>query len=221
MTSLEFLGGAGTVTGSKYLLSKRDKNILVDCGMFQGLKSLRLQNWSDFPIAPEKVDSIILTHAHIDHSGYIPVLVKRGFKGKIYCTPATKDLCEILLTDAGYLAEEEAAFLNKHKRSKHSPALPLFTVDDAKASLSLFETVAFDKIKEIANDFSFEFKYAGHILGAASVVVTSGATKIGFTGDVGRPNDPIFFDLKEFPHVDYLITESTYGNRRHESSNPK
>ncbi len=220
MTSIQFLGGAGTVTGSKYLLTTADKNILVDCGLFQGLKSLRLQNWDRFPVSPSEIDAIILTHAHIDHSGYIPLFVKNGFRGKIYSTAATRELCEILLTDAGYLAEEEAFYLNKYKRSKHNPALPLFTLEDAKASLKYFEVIAFDEIKTLSSNTSFEFKYAGHILGAASVIVTSEKIKIGFTGDVGRPNDPIFFEPKPLPSVDYLITESTYGNRRHEVLNP-
>ncbi len=220
MISLQFLGGAGTVTGSKYLLSFGDKKILVDCGLFQGVKSLRLQNWERFPVNPSEIDAIILTHAHIDHSGYIPLFVKNGFKGRVYSTPATRDLCEILLPDAGFLAEEEAAYLNKHKKSKHSPALPLFTLEEAKASLSSFETIPFNSIKDIFSNVRFEFKYAGHILGASSVIVTIGKIRIGFTGDVGRPNNPIFFEPTPMPPVDYLITESTYGNRRHESVDP-
>lgn len=221
MITLQFLGGAGTVTGSKFLLSSKTKRILIDCGLFQGLKSLRLQNWEDFPITPSKIDAIILTHAHIDHSGYIPILVKKGFRGKIYCTAATKDLCEILLPDSGHLAEEEAAFLNKHKLTKHSTALPLFTIEDAQVSLLYFESIQFDQIKFVSDDFSFEFKYAGHILGASSVILYSENIKIGFTGDIGRPEDPIFFAPKAFPEVDYLITESTYGNRKHEKTDPK
>lgn len=220
MTSIQFLGGAETVTGSKYLLSTDTQNILVDCGLFQGLKSLRLQNWDRFPVSPAKIDAIILTHAHIDHSGYIPLFVKNGFRGKIYSTAATRDLCEILLPDAGYLAEEEATYLNQHKRSKHNPALPLFTLEDAKASLKYFEVVEFDSLKALSAKLSFEFKYAGHILGAASVIVTSDKIKIGFTGDIGRPNDPIFFPPKALPPVDYLVTESTYGNRKHKASSP-
>lgn len=220
MTSLQFLGGAETVTGSKYLLSHGDKRILIDCGMFQGVKSLRLQNWETLPLPASEIDAVVLTHAHIDHSGYIPLLVKNGFRGRIYATPATRDLCEILLPDAGYLAEEEAAYLNKHKRTKHQPALPLFTLEEAKSSLAYFKTVPFDNAKELFPGLSFEFRYAGHILGAASVVVTAGRLRIGFTGDVGRPNDPIFFSPKPLPPVDYLVTESTYGNRKHEAIDP-
>ncbi len=209
------------MTGSKYLLSTEGKNILIDCGMFQGLKSLRLQNWEPFSISPAKIDAIILTHAHIDHSGYIPVLVKNGFRGKIYSTFATRDLCNILLPDAGYLAEEEAAYLNKHKRTKHNPALPLFSMEAAKASLKYFEPVDFDKPVSLSSALSFELRYVGHILGAASVLINSGKVKIAFTGDIGRLNDPIFFEPKPLPPVDFLVTESTYGNRQHEVANPK
>ncbi|MFN7904658.1 MAG: MBL fold metallo-hydrolase [Pseudobdellovibrionaceae bacterium] len=221
MVKLQFLGGAGTVTGSKYLLTAGDKNILVDCGLFQGLKNLRLQNWDPFLFPPSDIDAILLTHAHIDHSGYIPLLVKSGFRGKIYSTAATKDLCKILLPDSGHLAEEEAAFLNRHKKTKHKPALPLFTIEDAEASLVQFEAVPFDQVIQISNEIGFQFKYAGHILGAASVIVYSENLTIGFTGDIGRPEDPILFAPNPFPQVDYLVTESTYGNRKHDKVDPK
>lgn len=219
-TIIQFLGGAGTVTGSKYLLSVGSLNVLVDCGMFQGLKSLRLQNWDGFPLKPQDVHAIILTHAHIDHSGYIPRFVKNGFRGKIYATEATRDLCSILLPDAGYLAEEEAAYLNKHRKSKHSPALPLFTVEDAKASLDLFHVVNLNEKIKLRDDCSFLFQYAGHILGAASALVTAEGKKIFFTGDIGRPNNPILFPPAPPPQADYVITESTYGNRRHTAADP-
>lgn len=215
MTTLEFLGGAGTVTGSKYLISTPSRKVLVDCGMFQGLKALRLKNWKDFPVDPKTIDSVLLTHAHIDHSGFIPRLIKDGFKGKIYCTPATRDLCEILLPDAGYLAEEEASYLNRNKRSKHSPALPLFTMKEGQSALEQFEIVPFDKVKKESSDIDFKFNYAGHILGAASVTLRVADKKITFTGDIGRPEDPLFFPPKVLGPTDYLVTESTYGNRRH------
>ncbi len=220
MTTLQFVGGAGTVTGSKYLISTPKTHILIDCGMFQGLKSLRLQNWDGLPIDPAKIDAILLTHAHIDHSGYIPRLIKNGFKGKIYSTAATKDLCEILLPDAGYLAEEEAAYLNKHRKSKHSPALPLFTMEEAQKSLKHFESVPYDQEISLPSGISFEMRYAGHILGAASIVLRVEGKSFLFTGDVGRSNDPVLFPPKLLPQTDYLITESTYGNKRHNVSDP-
>lgn len=212
---LQFLGAAGTVTGSKYLLTYKNKRILIDCGLFQGLKTLRLKNWDKFPINPAEIDSIILTHAHIDHSGYIPRLIKEGFKGKIYCTSATKDLCKILLPDSGYLMEEEAQYLNRHKKSKHSPALPLFTENEAEESLKYFETVPYKEKKSLESDISFEFRYVGHILGAASAIIEVADRKIAFTGDIGRMNDKIMYPPEPIPQVDYLVTESTYGNRLH------
>lgn len=220
MTTLRFLGAANTVTGSRYLVSTDSKTILVDCGLFQGLKSLRLKNWEPFPIDPTSVDMIILTHAHLDHSGYIPRLVKDGFRGNIYCTPATKELCKILLLDAAHIAEEEATYLNKHKSTKHNPALPLFSSEDALNCLEKFVTVPFEELVVVDRTTQFEFRYAGHILGAASILFKIGDQKIAFTGDIGRPNDPIFFSPEPLPQVDYLITESTYGNRRHKDIDP-
>lgn len=216
---LQFLGAAGTVTGSKYLLSYNGKRILIDCGLFQGIKSLRLKNWDGFPIDASRVDAIILTHAHIDHSGYIPRLIKKGFRGKIYSTAATLDLCKILLPDCGYLQEEEAAYLNRSGRTKHNPALPLFSLKEAEESLEYFEPVEFNKNVILANDFKFEFRHAGHILGAASVVLEIGKSKIAFTGDIGRLEDSIFYPPDILPQVDYLVTESTYGNRLHKNIN--
>lgn len=215
---LQFLGGAGTVTGSKYLLTHRGQKILIDCGLFQGLKALRLKNWDGFLANAAEIDSIILTHAHIDHSGYIPRLIKKGFRGKIYSTAATKDLCKILLPDSGHLMEEEADYLNRTKRTKHSPALPLFTLKEAEQSLEYFETVPFKEKKNIGPGISFEFRYAGHILGAASVVINIDGRKIAFTGDIGRMNDRIFNPPEPLPQVDYLVSESTYGNRLHKNT---
>lgn len=220
MTSIQFLGAAQTVTGSKYLVRSGTTNILVDCGLFQGLKSLRLKNWDEFPISPDSIDAVILTHAHIDHSGYIPRLVKSGFKGKIFATQATYDLCKILLPDAGYLAEEEASFLNRHKKTKHSPALALFTYEDAINSLDFFTPVPFEEIRTITDNLKFSFHYAGHILGAASVLIATDNLNIAFSGDLGRPNDAIFFPPKLVKQANYLVTESTYGNRRHKNQDP-
>lgn len=217
---LQFLGAAGTVTGSKYLLTCNNKKILIDCGLFQGLKSLRLKNWDGFPVDASEIDSIILTHAHIDHSGFIPRLIKNGFRGKIYSTAATKDVCKILLPDCGYLLEEEAAYLNRIGRTKHSPALPLFTLKEAEEALEYFVEVPFKEKIQINSEISFEFRYAGHILGAASVVIYANGKKICFTGDVGRLNDRIFYPPDPLPEIDYLITESTYGNRLHDVCDP-
>lgn len=217
---IRFLGGASTVTGSKYLLSNDKQTILVDCGLFQGLKELRLKNWDKFPIDPKVINAVVLTHAHLDHSGYIPRLINEGFEGKIFCTPATFALCRVLLTDAGYLQEEEAEWLNRKKFSKHSPALPLFTKKDAVMALEQFVPVNFDESFEVTEGIRATFKYAGHILGAASVIVEAGARKIAFSGDVGRANDPILHAPAHLPPVDYLVVESTYGDRRHESIDP-
>lgn len=215
---LQFLGAAGTVTGSKYLLKFQGQKILIDCGLFQGLKNLRLKNWDSFSVKPSEIDAIVLTHAHIDHSGYIPRLVKDGFRGKIYATEATKEVCKILLPDCGYLFEEEAEYLNRIGASKHKPALPLFTVKEAEHSLDYFEGVEFKKSIKLGPELSFEFHYVGHILGAASIIVSAGPRKIAFSGDIGRENDPIFYPPDLLPAVDYLVTESTYGNRLHEAT---
>lgn len=215
---LQFLGGAETVTGSKYLLTFKGRRILVDCGMFQGLKSLRLKNWEPFPVNPAEIDSIILTHAHIDHSGYIPRLIKEGFKGKIYSTAATKDLCKILLPDSGHLMEEEAYYLNRHKKSKHNPALPLFTQNEAERSIEYFESVPFKQTKSLGSGIDFEFQYAGHIFGAASVILNFEGRKVAFTGDIGRLHDDILYPPAPLPQIDYLVTESTYGDRLHKNS---
>jgi metallo-beta-lactamase family protein len=218
--TLQFLGAAQTVTGSKYLLSFAGKRLLVDCGLFQGLKNLRLQNWDSFPVDPKTIDAVILTHAHIDHSGYIPRLIKEGFAGKVYCTEATKALCQILLPDTGYLQEEEAEYLNRRRISKHNPALPLFSQHEAEVSLQRFETRGFDEELEPVPGFRCTFRYAGHILGAASVVVRVGNRSIGFSGDVGRPNDAVLFQPARMPAVDYLVIESTYGDRKHPDNDP-
>lgn len=217
---LRFLGAAGTVTGSKYLLTHRSHQILIDCGLFQGLKELRLKNWDRFPVDPKSIDAIVLTHAHIDHSGYIPRLIKEGFKGKVYCRRATLALCRILLPDTGYLQEEEAEYLNRKRLSKHSPALPLFDKEEAERALEYFSPKEFDQEFEAVPGLRVRFIYAGHILGAAQAVITAGNRTIGFSGDLGRLNDPIFYQPASPPSLDYLVVESTYGNRRHEPSDP-
>lgn len=219
---IQFIGATQTVTGSKYLLTISNKKILIDCGLFQGLKEFRLRNWSPLPIDPKSIDAIILTHAHIDHSGYLPLLVKNGFTGKIYCTKATQSLCEILLPDSGYLQEEEANRANKYGYSKHKPALPLYTVEDAKNCLKQFVGCDFDKdYKDIHPDIFFHFKRAGHILGAATISVKFDNKKILFSGDLGRPNDPVIFPPANIGSTDYMVLESTYGDRLHENVDPK
>ncbi|MCB0368491.1 MAG: MBL fold metallo-hydrolase [Bdellovibrionales bacterium] len=217
---IRFLGAAGTVTGSKYLLTTNQSQILVDCGLFQGLKELRLKNWDRFPIDPQKIDGIVLTHAHIDHSGLIPLLIKEGFAGKVYCTPATLELCRILLPDTGYLQEEEAWWLNKKKMSKHSPALALFTKEDAEKALKQFVPIEYDTPFFVGGEFKVELKYAGHILGAAMALIETDGIKIAFSGDLGRLKDSVMRPPACLPPVDYLVVESTYGNRKHPKSHP-
>ncbi len=212
---IHFLGGAGTVTGSKYLLEHKGKRILVDCGLFQGLKQLRLQNWEKFPLDPTSISAVILTHAHLDHSGYIPKFIKEGFNGFIYCSSGTRDLCRILLMDSAMLMEEEAAYANRHRYSKHSPALALYTKEDAEKALTHFRTLGFHETKEIAG-FTVRLGRAGHILGAANVrVEAEDGTSIAFSGDIGRMNDPIMLEPEPFLPADYFVVESTYGDRAH------
>lgn len=218
---ITFLGATETVTGSKYLLRSGNKTILVDCGLFQGYKELRLRNWAKLPIDISHIDAVVLTHAHIDHSGYIPLLVKHGFKGKIYCTHPTKDLCGILLPDSGHLQEEEAAFANAHGYSKHTPALPLYTKLDAIRSLEQFQGCDFHQSYQINDHFSLQFNRAGHILGAATLHIKDSTTSILFSGDLGRPHDPVMRPPEVPQAADYLVVESTYGNRTHETNDPK
>jgi len=212
---LTFCGAAGTVTGSKYLLERGNRRFLVDCGLFQGVKELRLKNWAEPPFDPSHLDGVLLTHAHIDHSGYLPVLVKRGFRGTIYATRATRDLCNLLLPDAGRLQEEEAGHANRHGYSKHRPALALFTEEDAKAALRLFRAVDLKKPMAIKGLGSVEFIPAGHILGAASIVVDDDGVRTLFSGDLGQSNDELMKPPECVDHADYVLIESTYGNRVH------
>lgn len=219
---ITFLGGTGTVTGSKYLIesSSLDGPVLVDCGLFQGLKNLRLKNRESLPFDPKKLSAVILTHAHLDHSGYIPLLVKSGFKGPIYCSEATFDLCKILLPDSGHLQEEEAKYVNKRGFSKHHPALPLYTLEEAEQSLSFFSPVKRHKKISISKEFSFELFNAGHILGSCIVRLNDNSTSVVFSGDLGRTNDLVMKAPEPLPESDYLVVESTYGSRKHEETNP-
>lgn len=219
--NLKFLGATGTVTGSKYFLEQAGKNILIDCGLFQGLKELRLRNWAKLPVDPASIDAVLLTHAHIDHSGYIPLLVKNGFKGTIYCSDATYDLCRILLPDSGYLQEADAQRANRHKYSKHKPALPLYTEKDAERSLQQFKTVDFDKPHDLGNGLTFTLSRSGHILGASFIRVHDQQTSILFSGDIGRLEDPVMKAPVSAHDADYLVLESTYGDRLHKEGDPQ
>jgi metallo-beta-lactamase family protein len=214
MNALTFLGAAGTVTGSKFLLEYSGVRLLLDCGLFQGFKPLRLRNWAHFPVDVRTLDAILLSHAHIDHSGYLPLLAREGFRGPIWCTPATRDLCEILLKDSAFLQEREAEFANRYGFSKHKPALPLYTVEDAERALKLLRVLPFNKAQQIGSA-RVTFRAAGHIPGAAITEIESAGRRIVFSGDLGRPNDPLMVAPSRIEEADYLLVESTYGNRRH------
>ena len=212
---LTFLGATGTVTGSRFLIDHNGSRLLIDCGMFQGPKSLRSKNWESFPIDPASIDAIVLTHAHIDHSGYLPVLARDGFSGSVWATPATKSLCELMLPDSARLQEEEAYYANKKRSSSHDPALPLYTTGDAERVLEQFATAHFGESFTPVKGLTVRFSRVGHILGAAAVHVSDGTTSVVFTGDVGRPNDAVMREPDPLPAADYIVTEATYGDRNH------
>ena len=219
MTRIEFLGAAGTVTGSKYLVDDGKVRFLVDCGMFQGAKKLRLMNWAGCPVAPASIDHILLTHAHIDHIGMLPVFVREGFAEAAWSTPATLELCQISLLDAAHLQEEDARFANKKGFSKHKPALPLYSVEDAQRAIRQLRAVDYDRDLQLDGNVVVRFRDAGHILGSASVEADIGPNgsplRIVFSGDLGRYNSLILRDPEPIEKADYLILESTYGNRLH------
>lgn len=219
-----FLGATSTVTGSRTLIERGQSKVLIDCGLFQGLKSLRLKNRAPFSVAPEEINAVFLTHAHLDHSGYLPLLVKNGFKGPIYCTHATKDLCKVLLPDSGHLQEEEAHYAEKRGYSKHHPPLPLYTRKDAERSLQSLAAVDWNKKIPVGDDSShleFEFFPAGHLFGAASILVTNGDRRILFSGDLGRVDDPLTRPPAFGASADDVVIESTYGNRNHPLAHPR
>ena len=213
--NITFLGGSGTVTGSKYLVRHGDETLLVDCGLFQGYKLLRLRNWSPLPVAPDQIDAVLLTHAHLDHSGYLPLLAKQGFAGRVYATSGTRDLCRILLPDSGHIQEEDAEFANRHGLSKHAPALPLYTRQDALNCLALIKAEEFGTAFQPLPGWRATFSPAGHILGAASVLLEVAGRRILFSGDLGRPDDLIMNPPAPAPVADTVLIESTYGDRQH------
>jgi metallo-beta-lactamase family protein len=239
LSYIQFLGAAGTVTGSKHLINtssdgdgKNGCQVLVDCGMFQGPKQWRERNWQDTPIPAREIDAVILTHAHLDHCGWIPRLVKEGFHGPIYATPATIDLCGVVLPDSGHLQEEDADFYNKKNKSKHNPALPLYTLAEAESALKYFQPVQFGETKQVTPELSFRFVHAAHILGSgmAEITLTVGGQtrRMLFTGDIGRmrdqsvaPGKVVHSGPQEGESADVLVMESTYGNRVHPKDDPR
>jgi len=236
---IQFLGAAGTVTGSKHLINTSSDSsgrsgfqALIDCGMFQGPKEWRERNWQDMPIPAREIDAVVLTHAHLDHCGWIPRLVKEGFRGPVYATPATIDLCGILLPDSGHLQEEDAEFYNKHKKSKHDPALPLYTLEEAQECMQYFRPVQPQQTTQLSGELSFRFVRAAHILGSAMAEVTlrtnGTARRLLFTGDIGRvrnhniaPGKVVGSGPTEGESADLVVMESTYGNRQHPTDDPR
>ena len=223
MASISFWGGVGTVTGSKYLLQHNGRQVLVDCGLFQGLKELRERNWEDPPFDPASIDAVVITHAHIDHTGYLPRLVKLGYSGPVFTSRASADLIKILLPDSARLQEEEADYRNRHQLTAHAPALPLYDEDDAKAAIELLRPVANDGVAmEICPGVQASFRVAGHIMGASLVLIELENARANgepirflFSGDLGHYDQPIVKDPAPPPDCDYLTVESTYGNRLH------
>jgi metallo-beta-lactamase family protein len=212
---LTFFGAAQTVTGSKYLLESGTSRILVDAGLFQGLKELRLRNWQDLPVPASSIDAIVLTHAHLDHCGYLPRLAMQGFRGRVFCTAGTRDLCRIVLPDSGRIQEEDAANANRHGFSRHSPALPLYGEADAFRAVSLLQPVGYERAMPVADGISVDFVSAGHLLGSAYARVRVEGLTLLFGGDLGRYDRPVLPDPSPVAEADYLLVESTYGDRVH------
>ena len=237
MAYIQFLGAAGTVTGSKHLINTGDPSgrsglqVLIDCGLFQGPKDWRERNWRDTPVPAKEIDAVILTHAHLDHCGWIPRLVKEGFRGPIYATPPTIDLCGIILPDSGHLQEEDANFYNKTKKSKHDPALPLYTFEEAQSSLQYFRPAQVGNTVSLSSELSFRFVRAAHILGSCMAEISLSANgqtrRLLFTGDIGRvrdhkvaPGKVVHSGPAEGEIADLVVMESTYGNRAHPKEDP-
>ena len=220
MLTLTSLGGAGTVTGSKHLLTPVDTHLLIDCGLFQGLKNLRELNWERLTIDPRDIDAVVLTHAHLDHSGYLPKLVHDGFSGKIYASPATRDVAELILRDSAHLQEKDADFANRHGFSRHAPARPLYGVREVERAIAAFAPVRLHHSVAIPGGATLLLRRAGHILGAATAQIDIGGQRIVFSGDLGRYNDAVMHDPEPVPQADYVVIESTYGNRSHDVADP-
>jgi metallo-beta-lactamase family protein len=226
MATIQFLGATGTVTGSKYVLEVSGSRAMIDCGLFQGYKELRERNWETLAVSPASVSWVLLTHAHIDHTGYLPRLVRDGFTGPVYATSATADLIEIMLPDSARIQEEEAEYANRKAYSKHKPALPLYTEEDARRALKQVKAVTYNQEVRLSKFLNARFIPAGHILGSSFVetVITERdhpSVKVLFSGDVGRYDEPILNDPAQIEEADYLLVESTYGNRLHEEADPK
>jgi metallo-beta-lactamase family protein len=217
MPTLTFLGAAGTVTGSKHLVDTGSSQVLVDAGLFQGLKELRRRNWDDLPIRARHVDAIALTHAHLDHVGYLPRLVRQGFRGRVFCTPGTKELARLVLLDSAKLQEEDARYANRKGYSRHKPALPLYTTEDAMHAIELLQPAGYHRRMPAAKGIEIEFVPVGHLLGASAVVMTltDSGTRVVFGGDLGRYARPVLRDPESIASADVLLVESTYGTRAH------
>lgn len=219
--TLQFLGAADTVTGSRHLISTGRSRVLVDCGLFQGHKVLRDRNRAPFPVSPVSIDAVVLSHAHLDHSGYLPVLVRDGFRGPVYASEGTVELCRIMLLDSAHLLEEEARHAASHRFSKHEHPRPLYTTADATRALERFRVLPEDQLHHITGDVDVRLVPAGHILGAMSVRVSLGDHVVHFTGDLGRQNDPLMRPPHPFEPADVLVSESTYGDRHHPTEDPE
>lgn len=217
---IQFLGAAGTVTGSKFLFQTKDFKALIDCGLFQGLKELRILNREKLPVTPSSIDCVILTHAHLDHCGYLPLLVKNGFKGKIYCTTPTRELAKIILMDSARIQEEDAEYANKMGFSKHSPAEPLYTTLDAQKALKLFTIADINQWIKISKEIKIRFSNSGHIIGSAFIELNHNGKKTVFSGDLGRTKPMMLQKRAMITKADYLVVESTYGDRLHTKDRP-
>lgn len=213
--TLTFFGGTGTVTGSRFLLERGDRRLLVDCGLYQGERELRRRNWEPFPVPPDTIDDVVLSHCHLDHCGYLPALVRDGFRGPVWMTEGTGALTAIVLRDSGFLNERDAELAREGGWSKHTPPLPLYTAADADRAITHFRTVAFDTTTELADGFRFRMSRAGHVLGSASTVVQVGTSRILFSGDLGRADHPVLRSRAAPPAATTVVVESTYGDRQH------